>query len=184
MLTFVSVFILLTGPERKLTQAEKERALSKLLGRKVSLEDKKAPTGNIIYKGKYMSFSYPAVAIIYTQKLNGKPIKQTDLESFIYDLDSPKLTFYTEVTSSPVIKSLADSPSVKLRQIESNLYSQSNVSAGGYEGLSFEKVTNLGNEKTAFFYVNGKIFSFSSQGSDINAVRDLLQKTLASLKFL
>lgn len=183
-LIFVAVYIVINSTAKTLSEKEKENAITKILGRKPNLSDT-APQGNKVFKGKYVTFIYPAAAKIYAIRLNGQPVKQTNLENFIFDLDSPRRSYYMEVVAVPkTVQSVNDSPSVKLRQIEANIYTQSNISLGGLAGLSFEKKSNNGNELTAFFYKDGKVYSFSSQGNDIKAVRDLFDKIIATVKFL
>lgn len=185
ILSILGFIFILNYPTQKLTNIQKEQALTKILGRKPNLGDKNISTGNRQYKGKYISFLYPKRAKVYTQMLNGKPIKQTDLESFIFDLNDPKATVVVAVVAvGQNFKSVSDYPSVRLRQIENNIYSQDKIETDGYEGLAFTKQDIRGNEKTAFFYINSKIYSISVQGNDLIAIKDLFGKIIVSFKFL
>jgi len=177
------VFVFLNFSPKPLSQNQKEQALTKILGRKPNLTDNTLK-GNVMFKGKYVSFYYPAAAKIYITKLNGQVVNPTDLESLIFDLSSPKIAFFMEVVPVPItVQILNDYPGVKLRQIESNIYKQSQITAGGLNGLLFEKISNTGNEVTAFFYKNGKVYSFSSQGGDIKEVESLSENIIVTVKF-
>ena len=168
-----------------MSKTEKEAAIAKILGRKPNLTDS-IKTGDTQYKGKYVSFMYPAAGVIYTQRLNGAPVKQTNLEYFSFDLSDPKLIFSMEVVQTPgSVTSLEDYPSVKLRQLESNIYKQSQTEADNQTGFAFEKAGEASNsEKTGFFFLKGKIYSFSVQGSDLKAIEDLYNKIISGVKFL
>lgn len=174
----------LNKPAKELSKAEKEAAIAKILGRKPNLTNN-TKTGDTQYKGKFVSFNYPAAAVIYIQKLNGVPVKQTNLEYFSFDLSDPKLTFSMEVVQVPVsVGSLEDYPAVKLREIESNLYLKSDILIGDKTGLVFEKNDNNKFEKSVFFYLSDKVFSLTISGSDQKGNEELYNKVIGSLKFL
>lgn len=177
-------FYYLNKPAKEMSEAEKQAAIAKILGRKPNITDN-TKTGDTEYKGKYVSFIYPAAGVIYTQKLNGVPIEQTSLEYFSFDLSDPKLIFSMEVVQVPgSVTSLEDYPSVKLREIESNLYTKSNVSAADKKGIAFEKIDNNSFEKSVFFYLGDKVFSFTISGNDQKGINELYKKVTSSLKFL
>jgi hypothetical protein len=176
------VFFVSSTPLKKLSDEERVKALAKILGRKPNLGEKNKPVGDTIYNGKYVSFAYPRAAKIYTLRPPDREKDKSYLEDFIYDLDSPRLAFFMETVVSGV-KSVEDFPSVRLRDMAKGQYSREDIEAGGREGVSFEK-TDGGVEKTVFFNFDGKIISFSVQGSDIKEVRSLFEKTISSLHFL
>ena len=177
-------FYYLNKPAKEMSEAEKQTAIAKILGRKPNMADN-VKTGDTEYKGKYVSFIYPAAGVIYIQKLNGVPIEQTSLEYFSFDLSEPKLVFSMEVVQVPgSVTSLEDYPSVKLREIESNLYVKNNVAVGDKEGMVFEKTDNNSFEKSVFFYLGDKVFSFVISGNDQKGINDLYDKVISSLKFL
>lgn len=168
-----------------MSEVEKEAAIAKILGRKPNLMGKNVPIGDVEFKGKYISFMYPAAATERKQLLNGEELSYTGLELFIFVLENPKLTANVEVINAPQnIISINDYPGVKLRQIQSNIYNQTDVFVGNARGLAFDKQTNSGYEKTGFFFLNNKIYSFSVQSPDSKAAEELFSKVIASLKFL
>ena len=180
----IVIFLFLNHSPKNLTSAEKEAAIAKILGRKPNLTDN-TKTGDTQYKGKYVSFVYPAKAVIYTQTLNGKSVEQTSLEYFSFDLSSPKLVFSMEVIQVPQsVQTLEDYPGVKLREAENNIYVKKEALADDKNGLVFERISDNGFEKTAFFYLEGKIFSLSISGSDQKTGEQLYMKIISSLKFL
>lgn len=189
LVVFLIVFIIITflflnHSPKNLSNAQKEAAIAKILGRKPNLTNN-TKTGDTQYKGKYVSFTYPAAAVIYTQMLNGKPVEQTNLEYFSFDLSSPKLVFSMEVIQvSQSVQVLEDYPGVKLREIENDIYAKKEVSADDKNGLVFERISDNGFEKTAFFYLGGKIFSLTVSGSDQKTGEQLYMKVISSLKFL
>lgn len=181
----LSAFYLLNKPSKEMSKLEKEAAIAKILGRKPNLTDKDVPTGDREFKGKYISFMYPAAATERKQLLNGEELPYTGLELFIFVLESPKLTANAEVIKAPQnITSLNDYPSVKLRQIQSNIYNQKDIFVGNTKGLSFDKQSASGFEKTGFFFLNDKIYSISIQSPDSKAAGELFDKIIASVKFL
>lgn len=181
----VSVFYFLNYPSKQMSEAEREAAIAKILDRKPNLTEKDIPTGDKEFKGKYISFMYPATAKERKQLLNGEEVPYTGLELFIFVLESPKLTANAEVIEAPKnTASINDYPGVRLRQIQSNIYTENDVFAGNAKGLAFDKQSQTGFEKTGFFFLNNRIYSFSVQGSDSKAAEELFNKIIASFKFL
>lgn len=180
----VVVFLALNRSSKEMSEAEKQAAVAKILGRKPNITDN-TKTGDTEYKGKYVSFIYPAAGVIYTQKLNGVPIEKTSLEYFSFDLSNPKLVFSMEVVQVPgSVLSIEDYPSVKLREVENNLYTKTAVSVGSKDGIVFEKQDNNSFEKSAFFYLGDKVLSFTVSGNDQKGIDELYNKVTAGLKFL
>jgi hypothetical protein len=177
------VFSILNRSTATLTEKEKEAALSKILDRPVNLTEKYIPTGDVSYKGKYMSFSYPASAVKYVQMINGKPIKSLDLEDFSFDMDDPKIYIVTVVLNASSANSVLDNSGVHMRQSDPS-YKQTKIIANGQNGLAFEKMVDNNFEKVGFFLVNGKFYTFSIQSPDPKAAGDLFTRLILSLKFL
>ena len=183
-LATVLLYIFLNYSPKELSQQEKEEAIAKILGRKPNLTDSSVK-GDTIYNGKYIMFSYPAAANERKQLLNGKEVPYTGLEQFIFKLEAPKLTVYLEVINTPVnVSGLTDYPSVKLRQIQSNLYKEEEAFIENIKGLAFEKRDTTNFEKTGYFSYKGRIYSFSVQGPDAKAVREMFSKLTSTSKFL
>jgi hypothetical protein len=182
---FIAGFIILNRSASSMTEKEKVQALTNILGRPVVLQEKKVPTGDIIYQGKYVSFLYPAAAEKFIPKVNGTPIPSQDLEDFYFSLgDNPRINVTSTVTqASSVETNVVDDPSVRLRQSQKDIYKQAAITADKQNGLAFEKISG-GIEKTAFFFVDNKIYTFSVSGSDQKNVADLYNKIILSVKFL
>jgi hypothetical protein len=177
----VIVFIILDRPTRSLTEAEKQEALLNILGRPVQLTDKSVPTGSVIYQGKYYTFMYPKAATKYESQLQ----QNSYLEGFKFDLADPKIYTVTEVDTAPSPRAvLSDNTGVRIRLIQNDIYREATISADNQTGLSFEKNNADGVEKTGFFLVNGRYYSFSFNGSDQQAIEALFQEVISTLKFL
>jgi len=179
------VFNTLNHPSKSLTESQKQQALKNILGRPVVLTEKLAVTGNVLHKGKYVSFMYPKVAKEFVAQYNGAAVELPDLESFGFDLKDPRAHVFTAVLDGSSLTNLTDNPSVSLRQSQSGIYHQLTVTADGQSGLAFEKYDiTAGYEKTGFFLVNGKIYSFSVQSADQQTEADLFNKIISTTKFL
>lgn len=179
------IFIVLNRQTRVLSQAEKEKALANILGRKPVLSDSAAKVKYTEFKGKYISFMYPENAQRFEgAEKEGPYFDKTALESFTFSLSNPFLWTIIEVIPAPAgVYKLEDYSGVRGRQFDPG-YKQSTVSANGQTGLEFNRAGNSGIEKTAIFFLNGKIYSFSVQGGDSKAVDSLFIKIISSLKFL
>ena len=184
-LLFLAAFIILNRPAKSLTESEKQQALTKILGRQVVLNEKKVLVGDILYKGKYISFLYPAAAEINTPQINGIPIESKNLEDFYFSVGENSRIYATITVSqaSPVEAGITDDPGVRLRQSQKDTYKQTEVIADGQHGLSFETGDQV-IEKIAFFFINNRIYTFSVSGSDRKNTIDLYNKILLSVKFL
>ena len=181
----VACFVFLTAP-RSLSSEDKEKALTKILGRAPNLNGKPVKEGDILHKGKYMSFYYPAQSVIYHQMINGKEIDRNNtLEFFEFDMEEPRLLAVTNVSqASAVIQSVIDFPGVRLRQSQPDMYKQAALKVDGESGLVFDKKDNTGYERTAYFYKGGKIYSFSVQSASKSKLTEIFNKILLTLKFL
>jgi hypothetical protein len=185
LLIFIAVFLIvvfaiLNRPTRSLTEAEKQEALLNILGRPVQLTDKSVPTGSVIYQGKYYTFMYPKAATKYEPQLQ----QNTYLEGFKFDLADPKIYTVTEVDKAPPQAVLSDNTGVRMRLMQNDIYREATISADNQTGLSFEKNNADGVEKTGFFLVNGRYYSFSFNGSDQQAIEALFQEVISTIKFL
>ena len=180
----IGVFIILNRPSNGLTEAEKQAALSKILGRPLVTKEKYIPTGNTVYKGQYASFAYPEAAEIFVPKVDGSPMKTGNLEDFDLDLGDPRIHLVSSVAQVSSSTALEDLPSIRLRQDQSSNYKQIKITAGGKDGLLFESSDSEGNLKTAFFLVNSKVFIFSVSGADSKRIDALSSQIFSTLKFL
>lgn len=182
---FIAGFIILNRSASPMTEKEKVQALTNILGRPVVLQEKKVPTGDITYQGKYVSFLYPAAAEKFIPKLNATPAPSKDLEDFYFSLgQDPRIDVTVIVVqASSVETGVADDPGVRLRQSQKDIYQQTTVTADNQNGVAFEKI-NGGIEETAFFFINNRIYTLSVSGSDQKNVTSLYNKIILSVKFL
>ena len=186
ILLFVCAFLILNRPSASLTAAERNQALQNLLGRQVVFRETPIITGNIEHKGKYVSFLYPKAAKEFTLLVNGQPAMFDDLEHFSFNIADNHTHFMSEVRTYPSAQVLSDYPGVRLRQGESQTYTQTTViSADKTEGLAFSKYDiTSGYEKTAFFLVDGKIYTFTVQCPEEQALNNLFSSLIPTIKFL
>lgn len=186
IVVIIVAFSILNRPSKTLSTQEKETALTNILGRKPILDEKEVAKGNVQYKGKHITFLYPAKAKIYVLKVNGEVKKDNwNLDSLNFDLDNPRITVLITVSNAPEsVKDITGYPSVKLRQIQPGMYHQKGITIDGHSGLEFDKQDNAGFEKSAFIYFDGRIYFFSVSGSDVSAIEDLFKNITSSVKFL
>jgi hypothetical protein len=176
------VFLVLNHSAKSLTQAEKEAALTNILGRQPILTNNE-PTGTVQYKGKYATFSYPAKAVVYTYKDPNIVKNKSELEMFSFDINNPRLIFNFSVSDNS--GSIADAKDISgaiFRENQVNGYSQSELSINGAKGPVFAK-QGAQAEKTGFWLVNNKLYTFSVTGSDYEEVVNLFDAITASLEF-
>jgi hypothetical protein len=183
---FVAAFMILNRPSSSLTESEKKKALENILGRQVILQPTPTVAGNTQHQGKYVSFIYPKAAKEFTLLSNGQPAQFNDLEHFSFDLADTHTHFFSQVLAYPGTQALTDYPGVRLRQGEPDIYQQAAVvSADNQQGLAFSKYDmTAGYEKVAFFLVNGKIYTFSVQSPEQQALNDLFNLLIPTIKFL
>jgi hypothetical protein len=184
IVAMLSVFLILNRTTKTMSKAESEAALAKMLGRKPNLDVKNTPTGNVLYKGKYVSFMYPAIATIYTYRDPAAASDKTEIENFSFDISDPRLVcnFSVEQNLSNNI-SLDDISGVRLREDKSRGYQQSEILADGQKGLAFTQSGDQ-SEKSGFFIVNSKIYSLSVTGNDIKEVVNLFDNIIKTLQFV
>lgn len=178
----IGFYILSLPPKEALSKDFKQQALTKLLGRKAQLDIAPEITGDTHYKGKYITFDYPAKALIYELKDPGFASSSSRLEDFSFDIKAPRLVLNMAVLSNPARQlTVDDNPGVKLRQTQSSSYKEQLVTVDGQKGKVYSKVDEP--EKTAFFLVNDKIYTISVTGSAYDAVVSLSDNILKTVKF-
>ena len=182
---FIIAFLILNRPQATLTAAQKQQALENILGRQVVLKAAPVITGNVLHQGKYVSFLYPKAAKEFILYTNGQPYQYNDLEHFGFDLSDSHTHFFSEVIAYPNAQTLGDySRSVRLRQEDTTTYTQTTVSVDNQQGLEFSKYDmTAGYEKTVFFLLNGKIYTFVFESPDQQAENDLFNLLIPTIKF-
>jgi hypothetical protein len=194
-LLFMTVTLLITGflflnrTVSPLSEADKHKALLKLLGRQVNLSEKTTPQGNLSYNGKYYSLMYPKAAEIYNPPDMANASAAGILEWFSFNIKQlPRAYFYSEVKEAPwYLSSVSDYSGIAFRLAKPDIYSKASITAGNQDGLVFEK-QSLSNseayEKSGFFLVKGKIYSFTVQSVDERMEKSLFDKVMSTLRFL
>ena len=181
---FVAAFLILNRPQATLTAAQKQQALENILGRQVVLKAAPVITGNVLHQGKYVSFLYPKAAKAFILYTNGQPYQYNDLEHFGFDLSDSHTHFFSEVIAYPSAQTLSDYSGVGLRQEDTTTYTQTTVSVDNQQGLEFSKYDmTAGYEKTVFFLLNGKIYTFVFESPDQQAENDLFNLLIPTIKF-
>ena len=177
----VGFYLISQPPKESLTKDFKEQAITKLLGRKAQLDVVEEKKGNTSYKGKYISFEYPAKAEIYTIKDPGFASSSALLEDFSFDIRSPRLIFNMAVLKS-IANSVDDNPGVKFRQNANGTYIEQIVTIDGHQGKVYAR-SGEEPEETGFFLVDGRMYSLSITGTDFTEIKNLFDSLLKSVHF-
>lgn len=165
----LTLFFIFESSQKKLSDSEKEKALTKILGRKPNLSDNEA-AGEVEYKGKNAAFKYPAKAKIYTYKDPNMAKNTSVLETFSFDIEKPRLVFnFSVMENAASLKDVTDISGVNLRQNKSFGYTESEGKIGENKGLVFAK-SGSQSEKSGFFIINNKIYEVSVTGSNFEDV--------------
>lgn len=179
----VAFYIVSQPPKEALSKDFKEKAISKIMGRKAHLDDVPVKTGNVRYSGKYITFDYPAKAVIYGIKEPNFASSSSLLEDFSFDIKSPRLILNLSVLSNNGrLKSIDDNPGVKFRQTSPGQYKEVSVPVDGRNGRIYER-SDENPEKTAFFLVNDHIYTISITGANFEEVKKLGDEILKGTKF-
>jgi hypothetical protein len=170
----------------KLSPEERQAAAKNLLGH-APTTDQPVITGNQAYNGKYISFQYPKAASIYHRDPTYSP-SPTELENVIFQEIHPRLFFTVTVLSRPDMQKVEDFPSVSVREKQTDQYSSQPITIGNVNGIEFTGLKASPDtrnwEKSAFFYQNGKIYSFALTGSDMDEVNSMFDQVLKTANFL
>ena len=184
---FISVialvaYILEKPSVARLSQKEKEAALTKLLGRKVNLNEKNVPKGNVEFRGKYISFWYPKKAIKYEKTDPSFASSSALLDFLSFDIKEPRTIFNMVVIKNDAnIQTIDDDPGVMLRR-NSTSYKESKIIAGGLEWKVYEKKESQQSEKTAFLLHKNRLYSIAILCNDIEELQVLFSDILRSVK--
>lgn len=173
----VVFYILSQPPKDKLTEEFKEEAVTKLLGRRAQLEAENVAQGNTEYNGRYISFQYPAKALIYTYRSGSS---SATLEDFSFDIKSPKLVFNMKVSESGA--ELLDVPAVRLREQRLYEYDKEEITIDNVKGLTYYK-RGQQPEKSGFFAAFGRLYTVSVTGVSDRDVARLFDDISGSVSF-
>lgn len=176
-------YLLSLPPKESLTKDFKEQAVSKLLGRKAQLDVVAEKTGNTTYNGKYITFDYPAKAVIYTYKDPSFASSSSLLEDFSFDIKEPRLVLNLAVLQNNThMSSIDDNPGVMFRKNNPGQYKEVLQTVDGVSGRIYERNDETP-EKTAFFLVKNRVYSISVTGTIFDEVKGLSDAILKTVKF-
>lgn len=179
---FVAFYLLSLPPKEKLSKEFKERAVTKLLGRKAQLEEENVSQGSLTFDGKYISFDYPARALEYKYRDPGNIDNSSRLEDFIFDIKVPRLRFLMSVIENTSnFNSIIEYPAVRFREDRLNEYEKDSITVSGSSGYSYYK-SGQESEKSGFVLSNGKIYSLIVTGSSDEDVEKLFDEIVFSAK--
>jgi hypothetical protein len=172
-------FFSLSQKPPPLSSEQKREGLENILGRKIRAP-KDIPAGNIDYKGKYFSLSYPAYASAYDRRQDPN-IQNKQITDFLrLDSEEPKFRFVAMVAVQDGLADIGELSHVRTRR-QDNLYKETEIMIGSRKGVLFLKDQD-GVERSAFFLINGKSASFSITGADPEKIGEIYGKIMSSLK--
>lgn len=174
----ITIYILSQPSGRVFTDEEREKKLEEFLGRDVKLNNQ-TPTGDAVYNGQAITFSYPAKAEVYEFRERSASSESNALDDFSFDLRNPRIIFNLKVTPTK-LTSLDDVPAVRLRKSRSE-YLQEKVALDGMRGIYFFKEKDA--EISAFFINTGNLYIISMTGSSYDHLKELFDSILSSAKF-
>ncbi len=164
---------------KKLTQKQKDEAIERLYGRQANTKPDAVPVGNKAYTGKYISFQYPAKAVVYTYREKSTSGNTSSLEDFSFDIQKPKLVFNMTVVKAQDITSALDIPSVRLREQRLPEYDKKIQKIGNAQCLIYSRKNSA--EITAFIVEQGRVYTISVTGSDKDEAESLFSNVLSSV---
>ena len=184
LLVVAFLFYVYSQPSKeKMSDEFKQKAVTKLLGRKAQLSDDNIPTGDTEFKGKYITFKYPAKALIYKFRENSSSSISASLEDFSFDLKDPNVIFNLKVTrNSANLTNISDIPAVRLRELRDYEYEKSQIDTKKINGVAFFKKIN-GIEKSAFLLHNNMVYTISVTGVEESSTLALFDKVISSISF-
>lgn len=163
-----------------IAQEQKKQALENILGREVRVE-KVISQGENIHTGKFFSLSYPVYAKVYDRKNPNITNNKNLLEYLRLDSEEPKFRFVMMVGRTDETAVLDELSAVRTR-VQNRSYQKLPVTIDGNDGLLFVKESG-GVERSSFFLVNGKSYSFSITGVDSSELEKVYGKIMESVKF-
>lgn len=178
----IAFYIFSQPPDQQLSEQFKQDAATKILGRKAQLTEENVPVGNTKYEGKYLTFEYPAKALVYEYKDPNFASNSSRLEDFSFDIKTPKLVFNLQVLENPQLASIDDYPAVRMRSNPSSGYKESVISADNTSGKAYLK-DGSEPEQSGFFLKNNKIYSLSITGVSSDEVQKLFSQIVGSVSF-
>lgn len=180
----VAFYFLSQPPKETLSEEFKNEAATRILGRKAQLDEDNTPTGDTEFKGKFISFSYPAKALVYEYKDPSFKSNDTRLEDFSFDIKEPRLVFNLQVLqNSGSIASIDDYPPARMRSNPSSGYIQRSIeSSDGVPGSAYS-LRSSASEESGFFLKDNRIYSLSVTGSNPEEIKKLFDSIVKTVSF-
>lgn len=162
-------------PASTLSASEKKAAVEQMLGRGVKNPSSGSATDHQ-YKGKYISYTYPATAEPYKNPNNANA---DSLELAQFQEHGTHLFFTATVSDGGSVSSFADISGVVARGLSGSGYSKTQGVIGGQPALLFTKSGDEF-EKTGFVIANNRVYTFAVTGASESSVSEtfaLIAKT-------
>ncbi len=161
-----------------ISEEQKKKVIEQTLGRSLK-QEKNIPQGEQSYEGKFLFLNYPAYARLYDKK-NPNITNNTKLiEYFRLDSEEPKFKFIVLVKSEDGNTVLEELSGVKVRR-QSKIYQELVTTVDGQQGALFIK-NNDGVERSSFFLINRRSYSFVITGVDAGELEKIYGKIIESL---
>lgn len=160
-----------------LSKSARTKALQNVLGREVHLSSQDQTVWNT-YKSKYIEFSYPSWAVIYTKDDEEAKKDGNNLDIFSFFLADWHITAVIQVIK--FTERLTEFPSVNLRLSQNDIYIVSKNSASE---IDFSKDRD-NVERSAFLLGNGDVVSVAVTGYSKSSVESIFTKIVSSLNLL
>lgn len=156
---------------------DKQGDLQQVLGREIRNTPTQTPRGETKYRGRYMTFNYPARAWVHEIKQDVPGM----LERVNMEVDIPRLSIVAAAIETKE-KKLEDVPGVKMRRQQPEIYSERQVIVGVEKNPVFSKLD--GTEKTVFVIYHERLYTLSVTGIEADAVEQLWGEILPTFHFL
>lgn len=135
------------------------------------------PTGETKYQGNYITFTYPAKAIVMPgQKPDGSILDRVSLM-----FRDPRLDVVVVAMKSEE-KTLDEVPAVTMRRGQRDVYDEKRIQIGQEFGLKYSRLD--GTEKVLFLLHDGRLYTLSIVGNNVQELDKLWNVMLPDFHFL
>ena len=156
---------------------DRQEDIKQVLGREIRNTPTETPLGETKFRGRYLTFMYPARARFHEIKGEAPGV----LERVDLEIDIPRLSI-TAATIETKEKKLDDVPGVKMRRQQTDVYSEHQTVVGVEKNPIFTKKD--GKEKTVFVIYHERLYTLSVTGNDSKAVSELWAEIIPTFHFL
>lgn len=136
----------------------------------------------ITHQGKFFSVSYPSAILREDLVVDTNP---SVVERWVIFQSSPSIRIAVEVVDHPDLVNLEESSAVRVRQLKSGEYVQSEITTSGVHGMSFasHNADDQTHEYSAFYDVNHNTISLVVTARNALVAQSVFEKMIASLTF-